>query len=273
MEEVRQLTEHAVASRERGDLEAAARDLQKALQKAPDDFQARREMAEVDWRQGRPDAAVEGLQAAREINPDSVAVHLRLGEIELGRHRYQTALAHVDEALELDPANAEIYCLRGEALEALGRRDEALASYYRGLAFVARDSRALLGVSRIQLAEGKPRRSLVQLRTLIRSDATPEERHAARLLTAEALVQLERWAEAASVMDQVIADHGGSADDYYRLAYAQVGAGEAQEARQTLGEVFRRDPKHAGAQALQDRLASTQPDAVASANQRKFLKD
>jgi hypothetical protein len=86
-------------------------------------------------------------------------------------------------------------------------------------------------------------------------------------------MQLERWVEAASVIDQVITEYGGSADDYYQLAYAQVGAGRSQEATQTLGEVFRRDPNHAGARALQDRLASSQPDAVASANQRKVLQD
>lgn len=271
-EEVRQLTEHAVAAREKGELEAAARYLHKAIAKDPDDFQARCQMAEVDWEQGREEAAIKELKTAREINPDSAAVHLRLGEVELGRHRFRQALGHLEEALELNPKNPTVYCLRGEAFEALKRTDEALASYYRGLEFDPRNSQALLGVSRIQLAAGKPRRSLAKLRTVLAGGAKPEDRKQAFSLLGTAHLRLKHWAEAATALEQLIAEAGGSTDDYYRLAYAQLNAGETDKARQNLREVLVRDAKHAGARALRDRLAKSGPGPVASTNKRRVLQ-
>jgi len=268
-EEVRQLVEHSISAREKGELEVAERYLHKAITKDPDDFQARCQMAEVDCEQNRTEAAIKELKTAREINPDSALVHLRLGEVELQRHRFRQALGHLDEALELDPANSVTYALRGEALEALEHIDEAMASYYRGLEFDPRNSRALLGVSRIQLATGKPGQSLAKLRTVLAEGAKPEDRKQAFSLLGTAHLQLKNWTEAATALAQLIAEAGGSTDDYYRLAYAQLNAGETDKARQNLREVLVRDAQHAGARALRDRLAKSGPGPVASTNKRR----
>lgn len=269
--EARQLTDEAIKARERGELETAARYLHRSLDKNPDDFQARCQLAETQLLRGRVEQALDELETARELNPDSMAVHVRLGELELGRRRFRRALTHLDEALELDPANETVYWLRGKALEGLDRDSEALASYYRALEFNPRSNPALLAVSRLHLAAGRPRQSLAKLRTVLGSQASPDEHRQAQRLMATALFRLERWSPAETAFANLIQMGDASAEDYCRLAYSQFQAGKPAEAQLSVAEALMRDPDHKGARALEQRLAASSRKALARANQRATL--
>lgn len=46
---------------------------------------------------------------------------------------YKQAIEAYDESLQIKPDDGDISCLKGSALSALGRREEAIATYKRAL--------------------------------------------------------------------------------------------------------------------------------------------
>src|SRR5580658_8977715 len=58
-------------------------------------------------------------------------VHADLGNAYTGLSRFEDAVRHYDQAIELEPGAAAALYNRGNALRALGRRTEALASHHR----------------------------------------------------------------------------------------------------------------------------------------------
>jgi tetratricopeptide (TPR) repeat protein len=59
------------------------------------------------------------------------------------------ALADADSALKLNPQAAPVLDVRGHALEALGRRDDAIADFRRALAIEPRLSGSRDGLRRL----------------------------------------------------------------------------------------------------------------------------
>ncbi len=75
---------------------------------------------------GERDAAVRELQAALALAPDAERGHIELARTEFQRRRFTEALAAADAALALPQPSVEARLVKADALEALGRQDEAL---------------------------------------------------------------------------------------------------------------------------------------------------
>ena len=66
---------------------------------------------------------------------EEAAVHYNVGNKYAGKDRYEEALAEYDRALRGDKANWRAWFNRGSTLKALGRKQEAIASFRQVLEF------------------------------------------------------------------------------------------------------------------------------------------
>ncbi|MCM2268800.1 MAG: protein kinase [Thermoanaerobaculia bacterium] len=111
------------------DLPAAVQEFQRAIAINPNYAQAHHwlafDLAEV----GRIDEAEAAMARALEIDPLSLIIRTNAGTVAYFARRFELAVERCDRALELDAAFAVGHQWRGRSLEALGRRDEAIAAF------------------------------------------------------------------------------------------------------------------------------------------------
>ncbi len=82
-------------------------------------------------RQGKKELADEQLRAASVAAPDQPFIHYDLGVVEMEEGLYAAALADFTEELKRSPSYRPAMVGRAEALEKLGRKGEAVATYQR----------------------------------------------------------------------------------------------------------------------------------------------
>lgn len=107
--------------------ESSYRDI---LASAPDTPEALNFVAMCALARGDHDEAQRLLQRAAELEPAQPEIWKSLGLVQLAADRPQAALDAFQRALDLDPAHFVVRLHRGAAFERLGRRYDALASYF-----------------------------------------------------------------------------------------------------------------------------------------------
>jgi len=78
--------------------------------------------------------AVAGLEKLLADGRDSPTLRFALGTEYLKRERHETAIAHFLAAVEMDEGYSAAWKQLGKAQAALGRSEDARASYERGIA-------------------------------------------------------------------------------------------------------------------------------------------
>ncbi len=116
-----------------GAIADAAEDYVRALQLEPENPLFLAALASTTARLGDLARAQELAKSALDIAPDTAAAHRALAQVALEQKRFEDALAILDRSeLPMDDAGAGLHSLRGDALEGLGRFDEAYEAYLRG---------------------------------------------------------------------------------------------------------------------------------------------
>jgi cellulose synthase operon protein C len=136
----------AKAYLEKGDERAARIVLKDALQRDPNDVEARLLLGKIhlDARDGA--AAEKELRRAAELQADPARWRLPLAEALLLQGRFSDALDRLESAEELAPADqAQAAALRGDAQLGLKRLEEAEQAYAAALALDADNARAAFG--------------------------------------------------------------------------------------------------------------------------------
>ena len=130
-------------------------DLRKNYADTPHAVLAAMKQGESRVKAGKLDAATALGEALEESSSPTIAAiaSLRLARVELARGNAQAALDAL-AAIRVDGYTAEVEHLRGDALDALGRSDEARKAYEAALAAmdVAATQRRLLEAKRDDLA-------------------------------------------------------------------------------------------------------------------------
>ena len=127
----------------KGDLAAAERLYLQLLAAQPDHFDALQMLGFLRYQQGRYLDALSSMAAAVKANPNSATARLNHAVVLDALHRREEALAIYDKALEIKPDYAEALFNRGIALRDLKRPAEALATFNRLLAMAPDDADAL----------------------------------------------------------------------------------------------------------------------------------
>jgi Flp pilus assembly protein TadD len=119
----------------KGNLPAAVAALEKCVEIAPGFSDGHNNLATALQESGRIDRAEEEFRKAFALDENYNAA-FNLAKIEFQRNKPEAALAYVVRSLRKNPKSVLSYNLQGLILEALGRLDEAAASYEAALRIV-----------------------------------------------------------------------------------------------------------------------------------------
>ncbi len=125
-----------------GRLDDAAKAYQRVTELQPDSGLGFHMLGTVQQSRGDMTAALENYRKANAISPDASA-YSNIGTILYWQGDYAKAAEAYEHAIRLSPNQPRLHGNLGDALQELGRRDEALRSYRRAIEEVSR----LLGVN------------------------------------------------------------------------------------------------------------------------------
>lgn len=260
--ECTQLCEEARQAREQGDDRDADRLLDAAVRRRPTDTQTKLELAEELWNSGRQIAAANVVAELVAEQPDDAPAALRLARMEFEIGRTAAAESALRLAMINDPENPEALRLKAEMAERHADWDVALVTYHQLLQVLPDDIPTHLAMASVHIRRGQSDRAAPILRGVVHHpQATLAQRRDAEWQLGMTYARAERWKDAAACL-QSAAEHGQvSADDWYRVAYAQTRVGNQEAAFTSLSEALKLEPNHVAAMDLarQIKLHSQQP--------------
>lgn len=140
----------------KGDNKSAVIQLKNALQKNPDNGDARFLLGEIYSDAGNFAAAEDELQMARQYEKDKAKVETALGKVYLGRGEFQKIVDELKPEAGMDAqTRAGILTLKGNAYLGLGKPEEAKAAFAEALKIAPDFQEALLGEARLAASEKK----------------------------------------------------------------------------------------------------------------------
>jgi tetratricopeptide (TPR) repeat protein len=122
-----------VLLQQRGQLDEALADFQKAVTLQPDSAEAWTSLGRALFQKGQRDKAVVGLRKALEIRPDYVVGHNNLGCAFFEMGMLDEAIIQFQIAVELQPHDETAQANLGNALMKKGRLDEAMLHLQKAL--------------------------------------------------------------------------------------------------------------------------------------------
>ncbi|QSA95694.1 XrtA/PEP-CTERM system TPR-repeat protein PrsT [Methylococcus sp. EFPC2] len=152
-------TEHLAKAKESldaGDLRTGVIELKGALQKNPDNAEARRLLGEIDVTLGNGGDAEKELRRALELGVAKEAILVPLAEALQLENKHQQILDEITIPPTFSATDgAKLTAYRGDAWLALGKPQQASTEYHQALSIDANSAFAKLGLSRIALAENR----------------------------------------------------------------------------------------------------------------------
>ena len=251
----RELSRQGVAALEMGQWGQAEVLLRQAISASPNDSQTRRYLAEALWRRGAADEALREIEAAVEIDRSDASLTVRAGEMMLAVGDAEQALAHAERAIGMDPKLASAWALRGRVFWQRNQSDRALADLQRALEYAPNSADVLLDLAALYRQRSQPTRCLTTLHHLLDCYPPGEEPQLALLLEGVTLTELGRPAQAAESLLAASQRGPRNAEVLYRLAQAQLAAGDAATAVATAQQALAVDGTHEQTRRLVAELA------------------
>jgi len=196
------LLEEGLTHHRAGRLAEAEACYQQMLAAQPDHADALHLLGLIAYQVRRADLAVELIGRAIERNERNAAYFSNCGNALQALNRYEEALASYDRALALEPDHAEAFNNRGAALEELKRLDEALASYDKMLALKPASAEAFYNRGNVLKALGRRDEALA---SYDRALALKPDYAEAFNNRGVALQELQRFDEALASHDKALA--------------------------------------------------------------------
>lgn len=147
------LISEARAYQQKGEFKAALIQLKNALQKNPNDREARRLLGEIHYQANDPLSAEKELRKALELGARPEEVFPTLGKVLLLLGQFQKVLDEIKQTEGAKP-DAQLLSIRGNAYLALGKRKEAKESFDLALKENPDSADALLGSARLAIVDG-----------------------------------------------------------------------------------------------------------------------
>lgn len=161
------VTAYGMLLSESGKIDQAIAMLQEALAMIDFDPRVWDLLGVAYWRKGDETRALESYRKALELDPDSAKTHSNLGVLYLTRSMetqnrtdYSRAMEYFKKAIEFDPRLAVAYRGLGLGYRAVGRLDDAVAVWEKGLALAPSDDFILLHLGRACLEKGDKTQAL-----------------------------------------------------------------------------------------------------------------
>ena len=162
-----------------GRLDAAALEMERAIQIDPNDEAAHASLIGLYWRLGRPDKSDEHYRAALRINPNSARSHFSFGMVLSDQGKLPQAAEAFRRCLSINPLDSRAHAQLGRVLERLGSTPEAIREYELALQTApnSRETHYLMGLALL-----KTRRKREAIEHLGRTLAPEDEKTPGYLL-------------------------------------------------------------------------------------------
>jgi len=246
----RNLSREGISAMEQGDWQRAGGLLDEAVATNPTDVDARRQLAEVLWKNGERNNARVHMEAAVRLEPQHAPTIVRAGEMLLETGTINLALARAQAAIALDSTLADAWALRGRVYRQQGQRDRALADLQQSLRYGPQSQEVLLEVAQLQYALGRPQRSLTTLHHLMDVFAPGEETQTALWLEGLAYRALERHQDAVESLHAASLRGQPQPDLLCELAKAEFASGRPEAASNAVQQALALDAGHQDSRLL-----------------------
>jgi tetratricopeptide (TPR) repeat protein len=237
----------AGAHHKRGELDAAERLYRQILDVQPDHFDALHLCGVLMQQRGEPAQALALIGAALAAKPRAAPVHSALynrGNALAALGRLDEALASFDEALALRPDYAAALLNRAQLLQRAGRAREALAGFDRAFALAPAGADALIarGNAHYEMKSFAAALADYDRAAVLRPDAAPVHNN-----RGNALRELGRHADALQAFDRALALKPDYAEAHNNRGNAAIECNRVEEALACYDRALALKPDYADA--------------------------
>lgn len=230
----RQLSLRGMNASQQGQWREAEVFLSRACEMCPLDERIRCHYAETLWQLGSQQQAVAHMEEAVRLSGGNAELSVRLGDMYLAGGDLQRAALQAEFAVQANRQLASAWALRGDVLRAMGRDEDALASYHRAQSQQTHYPRVQLATAEIYSRQKRPARALATLRALADGYPSGETPQQVVALQGLALKDLGRYDAAVEMLAAAARQGPASTELLVQLAETQWLAGDAANARLTL---------------------------------------
>ncbi len=225
---------------ERQDYRAAIIQYKNALKAQPGNIDARLELSKAYFRTGNLKAAEKELHKARELGAPAGKWMIPLAELYLLQGRASDLLDAVEPAPDMSPLEqADVLALRAEAQIQLGKREAAEAQLEQALELDASNVRALLGLARLDLLQGRVEPAVQRVEKVL---AQQPNNLFALSLRAELARQAGDNVQALDYFDRALAVQPEYLPALLGSISVLVAQGDVETALQRIGRIKKRQP-------------------------------
>ena len=235
--DVQKLVAEAKQYEQKGEHKAAVIQLKNALQKDPDDRDARFLLGTIYLKTGDGPSAEKEIRKAVSLGMDATQALPELARSLLLQGQFQKLL---DETQGADyKGNAVLASLRGSAYLALGKSEQARESLELALQARPDHPEALIGLARLALSQ----RDVAGANRLVEQATTKNPQHVEAWLFKGDLERAQnRVEEARAAYGQVLKIKPGDAAAHIARAYVEIGSGKLQEAQADIDAAKKSSP-------------------------------
>ncbi|MCB1034327.1 MAG: tetratricopeptide repeat protein, partial [Acidobacteria bacterium] len=227
----------------------AAETLEAARRLAPDNALVAFDLANARLSNGDAEGAISGFERALALSPDLEAAHFNLANVEMQLQRWGEAEAHLRRTLELSPENLQASYLLAMARYQQGHADEGLDGLKQVLATDPAMTAARMSLASIFARSGRLEEARQQYVALIGQQGVPDaERADAYTQLAGLSLRRRATAEAESQLEKALELKPGDESASATLVELLNRQGRTREARQVLDTWVTAAPGSAAAQ-------------------------
>ena len=197
------------------------------IEKRPNNPLAQVMVAGAQERAGNLGAAVKHYEQALELKPDFSIGHENFGELLLRQGRRVDAIAHFESALRLQPEYPDAHANLGNAYLAEGLISEALGHLEKAAQLMPGSAITRYNLGNALSSARLPDEAVIQYEAALKLDPSMAEAH---FNLANALMELRRTVDAIPHYEAAVQKRAGFAAAHYNLANALAASGRQQDA-------------------------------------------
>lgn len=236
------LVASAKQAQDKGDLKAAVIELKNALQKNPENAEARAQLGKLYIKQGDPASAEKELRKAMQLSKDKNELLPELGQTMLQQGQFQKLIDEVQAPVGIAPLlRARILALRGNAYVSLKQHDKAKASLDEARTLAPDLADVYTGLATLAMVEQKDTEAAAQIDTAIAKDP---KRATTWLMKGYWLQAKDKLEEAIGAYREAIKADPSSIQAHSSLANIYLRQGKLDAARAEVAAIKKLEPQH-----------------------------
>lgn len=214
---------------QKGDTKAALIQLKNAVEKSPEDGEARMQLATLDWEMGDAVSAEKELRKARSLGVPEDRVLPLLSKVMLQQNHAKEILEEI--SAEKAANSAPLLTTRAYALWATGSEAEAKAVFDQALILDPKNGDAMLGLARLAMKNGDQEASSRYLADAVAKDPKNAD---VWMANGSMLRTQNKTADALAAYDQVLKLKPDHRSAHIEKAYIYITGGKFPEAKAEL---------------------------------------